>query len=79
MDDIIDQAVDITIEHVGKICEDDERMEKVYQTILTPFMTYLSNRFTVFVRAVQCMMSLIVLQTILIMFLAYHARRVHAL
>lgn len=74
MEDLIDQAVSIAVDKMGTICEDREKMDQIYSAILTPFMGYLAERFSWFVRAVQGLMILIVIQTLLILFLVYHVR-----
>lgn len=76
MDELIDQALDHCIDRVGTLTTDDDRMERVYATVLTPFMSYLSARFAWFIRAVQCFMSLMIVQTVLILFLLYQIRSV---
>lgn len=72
--DLFDQVVDTFVEKIARLCEDKDKMERVYSVVLSPFMVYLAERFAWFVRAVQCLMSLIVLQTVLIMFLVVHVR-----
>jgi type IV secretory pathway TrbL component len=76
MDSLFDQAITMCVEKVGTMCEDKDTMDKIYASILTPFTEYLTNRFSWFIRVVQCFMVLLVLQTILIMFLVWHVRSI---
>lgn len=75
MDSLIDQAVQCGVDRIKTMCEDEAKMDAVYTAILAPFTKYLSDRFSWFLRVVQCFMMLIVLQTILILFLVWHVRR----
>jgi type IV secretory pathway TrbL component len=75
MDSLIDQAVQMGVDRITTMCEDEEKMNAIYASILTPFTKYLTERFSWFLRTVQSFMMLIVLQTILILFLVYSVRR----
>lgn len=75
MESLIDQAVQIGVDRITVMCEDKEKMDAIYTAVLTPFTTYLTERFSWFLRAVQSLVTLIVLQTILILFLVYSVRR----
>lgn len=74
MDELIDQALDHCVERLGTMTSDDTRMDRVYASVLAPFMTYLTSRFAWFIRAVQSFMSLMVVQTLLMLMLLYNVR-----
>lgn len=75
MDSLLDQAVEMAVARITTMCEDEEKMNAIYASILTPFTKYLTEKFSWFLRMVQSFMVLIVLQTILILFLVYSVRQ----
>jgi hypothetical protein len=66
IDDIIDQAMEKALERAGVLCNDEERMNKIYEGIFTPIIKYIGMRASWLVYTIQCLASLIVLQTILL-------------
>ena len=66
IDDLIDQAIEKALERAGVLCTDEDRMNKIYEGILTPITRYIGMRASWLVYTVECLASLIVLQTILL-------------
>lgn len=66
IDDLIDQAIEKALDRAGVLCADDERMDSVYDKILTPITRYIGMRASWLVYTVECLASLIVLQTVLL-------------
>jgi hypothetical protein len=66
IDDLVDQAIEKALERAGLMCEDTDRMDKVYESILSPLTKYIGMRASWLVYTIECLASLIVLQTVLL-------------
>ena len=66
IEDIIDQTLEKTLERTAVLCSDETKMERLYDTVFTPLMKYISMKITWFVRAIECLALLIIIQTVLL-------------
>lgn len=66
LDEVIDQAIEKGLERAGILCNDEKRMHTMYESVFNPLIKYLKVRAGWLVHAVECLASLIVLQTVLL-------------
>jgi hypothetical protein len=69
LDDLIDQAIEKTLERAGVMCSDEERMDRVYDKIVAPIAKYIGMKASWLIYTMECLASLIVVQTILLVIL----------
>jgi hypothetical protein len=74
IDDLIDQAIEKGLERAGVLCTDEARMDAVYERIFTPLIKYLTLRAGWLVYTIECLASLIVLQTVLLVIIIQRLR-----
>ena len=67
IDDLVDQAIEKGVERVGHYCQDPRRLESMYSTVFHPVTAYLFERMKWFVAAIQLVVSLIVVHTVLLL------------
>lgn len=72
LDELVDQAIEKGVERVGKYCKDPERLNAMYTSIFGPVTTFLFERLRWFVAAVQLVVSLIVVNTVLLVVILKH-------
>ena len=74
LDDVIDQAIEKGLERAGVLCNDETRMHAMYERVFDPVIKYLMVRAGWMVHAVECLASLIVLQTMLLIIIIQRLR-----
>lgn len=72
LDEIVDQAIEKGVERVGHYCQDKQRLDSMYSTIFGPVVAFLFERMRWFVAAVQLVVSLIIINTILLFVILKH-------
>lgn len=72
IDDIVDQCIKTGVERVGKYCQDPQTMETIYSSVFSPVTSYLYQRMKWFVSALQTVVSLILLHTVLLVVILKH-------